>query len=153
MALGTAGNKSHLKDYKDLVRAIKANTLPQVVFYKPIGELNEHPGYADIAKGDKHLAEIVGLLQNSAAYSDTLIIITFDENGGAWDHVAPPKRDQWGPGTRVPMIAVGPGVKKGYVDHAPYDFGSILKTIEVRFGLAAVNEINANAYPMRAVLR
>lgn len=153
LAPGTPGQKAHLKDYKDLLRDIAANTLPPVVFYKPIGELNEHPGYASIAAGDKHLAEIVGLLQQSPAYRDMLIIITFDENGGAWDHVPPPRRDKWGPGTRVPLVAVGPSVRKGHVDHTPYDFGSILRTIEVRFGVEPVNEIDANAYPMRGMLR
>lgn len=59
-----------------------------------------------------------------------LIIVTYDENGGFWDHVPPPKRDPWGPGTRVPLIAIGPSVKRGFVDHTQYDFASILKTIE-----------------------
>ena len=153
LAPGTPAQKAHLKDYKDFVRDIQANTLPPVTFYKPIGELNEHPGYAEIATGDKHLAEVIGLLQKSPAYKDMLIIITFDENGGAWDHVAPPRRDKWGPGTRVPLVAVGPSVKQEYVDHTPYDFGSILRTIEVRFALDPVNEIDANAYPMRGLLR
>jgi phospholipase C len=82
-----------------------------------------------------------------------LIIVTYDENGGAWDHVAPPRRDKWGPGTRIPLIVVGPDVKRGYVDHTPYDFGSILRTIELRFGADPVNEIDGNAYPMRNLLK
>ncbi len=153
MAPGTPGQKAHLKDYKDLIADIKANTLPPVTFYKPIGEENQHPGYANITDGDKHLAELIGLLQRSPAYADMLIIITYDENGGSWDHVPPPKRDKWGPGTRVPLILAGPMVKKGYVDHTPYDFGSILKTIEVRFGVEPVNERDGNAYPMRGALQ
>ncbi len=153
LAPGTPGQKAHLKDYKDFVRDIQANTLPPVVFYKPIGELDEHPGYTEIATGDKHLAEVVAMLQKSPAYKDMLIVITHDENGGAWDHVAPPKRDRWGPGTRVPLVVVGPSVKNGYVDHTPYDFGSILRTIEVRFGVEPVNEIDGNAYPMRGLLK
>ena len=153
MAPGTPGQKAHLKDYKDLVKDIQANTLPPVVFYKPVGVLNEHPGYASITEGDKHLAEVVGMLQKSPAYKDMLIVITYDENGGSWDHVPPPKRDRWGPGTRVPLVVVGPSVKNGYVDHTPYDFGSILKTIEVAFGADPVNETDGNAYPMRGLLK
>ena len=153
LAPGTPAQKAHLKDYKDLVRDAQAGRLPPVVFYKPIGELNEHPGYAEIVSGDKHLAEVIAMLQKIPAYKDMLIIVTYDENGGAWDHVAPPKRDRWGPGTRVPLVAVGPMVKTGYVDHTPYDFGSILQTIELRFGVAAVNEIDANAYPMVGLLK
>jgi phospholipase C len=153
LAPGTAAQKAHLQDYKDLVRDIEQNTLPQVVFYKPIGELNQHPGYANVADGDGHLAEVISMLQKSPAYQDMLIIVTYDENGGQWDHVAPPRRDKWGPGTRVPLIAVGPTVKRGYVDHTPYDFGSILRTIELRFALEPLNEADGNAYPMRNVLR
>lgn len=153
LAPGTPGQKAHLKDYKDFVHDIQANTLPPVVFYKPIGEFNEHPGYADIATGDKHLREVVAMLQESPVYKDMLIVITYDENGGAWDHVAPPRRDKWGPGTRIPLVVVGPMVKTGYVDHTPYDFGSILRTIELRFGAAPVNEIDGNAYPLVGLLK
>ena len=153
LAPGTPGQKAHLKDYKDLVHDIEGNTLPQVVLYKPIGDLDEHPGYADIAEGDRHLAALVGMLRKSVAYKDMLIVITYDENGGAWDHVAPPRRDRWGPGTRVPLVAIGPTVKNGYVDHTPYDFGSILRTIELRFGADPVNEIDGNAYPLLGLLK
>ena len=51
------------------------------------------------------------------------------------------------------MIAVGPAVRQGHVDHTPYDFGSILRTIEVRFGVESLNDRDANAYPMRNLLQ
>ncbi|MBN9560662.1 MAG: acid phosphatase [Alphaproteobacteria bacterium] len=153
LAPGTPAQRAHLQDYTDFVRDIEQNTLPPVVFYKPIGEFNLHPGYADVTDGDEHLGAIVAKLQASPAYADMMIIITSDENGGLWDHVAPPRRDKWGPGTRIPLIVVGPTVKRGYVDHTPYDFGSILRTIEVRFGVEPVAEPDANAYPMRNMLQ
>jgi phospholipase C len=153
LAPGSEAQKAHLQDYKDFVRDIQRNTLPQVVFYKPIGQFNQHPGYTNVADGDGHLAELIGMLRSSPSYQDMLILITYDENGGQWDHVAPPRRDSWGPGTRIPLIAVGPMVKQGHVDHTPYDFGSILRTIEVRFGAEPLNERDANAYPMRNVLQ
>ena len=153
LAPGTPAQKAHLQDYKDLVRDIQQNTLPQVVFYKPIGQYDEHPGYTNIADGDRHLGELVSMLKKSPAYKDMLIIITYDENGGAWDHVAPPRRDRWGPGTRIPLVFVGPTVKRGYVDHTPYDLNSILRTLELRFELEPLTDADANAYPMRNVLR
>ena len=79
-----------------------------------------------------------------------LIIITYDEHGGAWDHVPPPRRDRWGPGTRVPLIAVGPTVKRGYVDHAPYDFGSILRTLEC--GSASIRWLIRTAMPTHCAI-
>jgi acid phosphatase len=152
LAPGTPAQKAHLQDYKDFVHDIEQNTLPQVAFYKPIGQYNLHPGYTNVTDGDRHLADLMMKLQGSAAYSDMLIVITWDENGGQWDHVPPPRRDRWGPGSRIPLIAVGPTVKRGYIDRTPYDFGSILRTIEARFGLDPLEDADRNAYPMRNLL-
>jgi phospholipase C len=64
-----------------------------------------------------------------------VVVVTYDENGGFWDHVAPPKADRWGPGSRIPAVVVSPLAKKGYVDHTRYDTASILRLITRRFGL------------------
>ena len=74
-----------------------------------------------------------------------MIIITYDENGGRWDHVAPPIVDRWGPGSRVPTIVISPFARKGFVDHTQYDTTSILKLIELRYGLAPLNARDADA--------
>jgi phospholipase C len=153
LAPGTPGQRDHLKDLTDLEADIANDTLPQIVFYKPIARMNLHPGYTDLESGDAHIGDIVARLQKTAAYKDMLIIVTYDENGGFWDHVAPPERDRWGPGTRVPLIAIGPPVKRGHVDHTPYEFGSILKTIEDRFDLAPLNDIDAKASNLAALLQ
>lgn len=152
MAPGSPAQKAHLVDYQDFLRDIRDNTLPQVAFYKPAGAVNQHPGYAEIPTGDQHLREVIGLLRASPAWESMLVLITYDEHGGTWDHVAPPRRDRWGPGTRVPLIALGPMTRRGFVDRTPYDFGSILRTIQVRWGVAPVNEIDGNAYPMLNLL-
>jgi phospholipase C len=60
-----------------------------------------------------------------------------------WDHVAPPKIDRWGPGTRVPALVISPFAKKGFIDHTQYDTTSILKLIETRFGLAPLGTRDA----------
>jgi acid phosphatase len=114
------------------------------VFYKPQGSHNEHPGYTDVLGGDLHIAELIGKIQSSPAWRSTLIIVTYDENGGFWDHVAPPRGDRWGPGTRVPTIIIGPMVKKGYVDHTLYDTTSILKLMTRRFGLEPLPGVRSN---------
>lgn len=152
LAPGTGAQKNHLKDAADLDAAIAAGTLPQVAFYKPYGSLNQHPGYANITDGDAHIGDLLARLQKSPQWADMLVIITYDENGGEWDHVAPPKRDAWGPGTRIPLVLAGPTVKRHYVDHTQYDFGSILHTIELRFGAEPLNDRDANAAPMTAAL-
>jgi phospholipase C len=109
--------------------------LPQVAFYKPQGNLNEHPGYTDVMDGDRHIVDLVGHLQKSPQWAHMVVVITYDENGGFWDHVAPPKGDRWGPGTRIPALIVSPFAKKGLVDHTLYDTTSILSLITRRFAL------------------
>jgi acid phosphatase len=133
----------HLKDYTDLVADAQAGTLPDVVFYKPEGDLNQHPGYASVSVGDQHIADLVHTLQQSPQYANMLIVITYDENGGFWDHVAPPKGDKLGPSTRIPAIIISPFAKRGYVDHTQYDTGSILRFIARRWGLSTLPGIAA----------
>jgi phospholipase C len=152
LAPGTPANKLHLKDYTDLLADIDAGTMPKVAFYKPYGAFNQHPGYANLTDGDKHLADLVERLKASPNWKDLLILVTYDENGGQWDHVAPPLRDAWGPGTRIPLLAIGPTVKKHFIDHTIYDFGSILRTIELTFGAEPVNERDGIANPMTNLL-
>jgi acid phosphatase len=149
-APGTAERERHLKDYTELAAGIERGTLPQVVFYKPQGSLNEHPGYADVLSGDEHIASLVAKIRASPLWPTTAIIVTYDENGGFWDHVAPPKGDRWGPGTRIPAIVISPYAKRGYIDHTPYDTTSILKLITRRFALESLPGVRAGAGDLTA---
>jgi len=144
-APGTKDREEHLKDYADMVAAIDTGTLPAVAFYKPTGVLNQHPGYADVVSGDIHISELLTRIRASPLWASTAVIITYDENGGFWDHVPPPKGDRWGPGTRIPTIIVSPYAKKGYVDHTSYDTTSIIKFITLRFGLEPLPGVRAGA--------
>jgi phospholipase C len=139
MAPGTAARAAHLLDGgvngAAFIAAIDAGKLPQVSFYKPQGDLNEHPGYANVLSGDAHIAEVVAHLEKSPQWDNMVVVITYDENGGFWDHVAPPKGDRWGPGNRIPALIVSPHAKRGFVDHTLYDTTSILRLITKRFDL------------------
>jgi acid phosphatase len=94
-----------------------------------------HAGYSDIEAGDRHIATVVHALRTSPHWKDMLVVVTFDENGGWWDHVAPPKGDRWGPGTRIPALVISPYAKKGHVEHTIYDTGSIARLLTRRFKL------------------
>ena len=148
-APGTPDRAQHLKDEKDFVAAIDKGTLPQVAFYKPSGRVNQHPGYADLASGDEHIDQLLSRLVKSPQWGRMAVIVTYDENGGFWDHAPPPSGpgwgDRWGPGSRVPAIIVSPYAKRGYVDKTPYDTTSILKFITRRFGLEPLPGVRANA--------
>ena len=152
-APGTADRERHLKDYTDLIASIENGTLPQVVFYKPQGTLNEHPGYADVLSGDQHIADLVAKIRASPLWASTAIIISYDENGGFWDHVAPPVGERWGPGTRIPTIIVSPLAKRGFVDHTYYDTTSILKFVTLRFGLAPLPGVRPGAGDLTAAFQ
>jgi phospholipase C len=82
----------------------------------------------------------VAAVRNSSIWEDSVIIITYDENGGRWDHVVPPVRaDGWGVGVRVPTIIISPFTKHGGIDNTEYETVSILKLIERRFDLAPLS--------------
>lgn len=149
---GTAGRASHLKDSDDFLAAAAAGTLPQVSFYKPVGRLNLHPVYADFPSSDAHLGEVVSRLRASPNWPDMLIVVAADENGGFWDHVAPPVIDRFGPGTRAPALIISPFAKKGFVDKTVYDTASILRTIEARFELSPLGARDAGANDLRNAL-
>ena len=144
-APGTADRARHLKDGDDLLRDIANGTLPNVAFYKPVGRLNQHPGYTNIAEGDEHIHDVLTRLRASPQWSKMVVIVTYDENGGFWDHVPPPAGDRWGPATRIPALVISPFAKKGFVDKTPYDTTSIIKLITRRFGLEPLPGVRANA--------
>ena len=148
-APGSADRARHLKDEKELLQAIDSGTLPQVAFFKPAGRYNEHPSYTDVVSGDEHIAALLERLKKSPQWPKLAVVVTYDENGGFWDHVPPPAGpgwgDRWGPGTRIPTLVVSPHAKRGYVDKTPYDTTSILKFITRRFGLEPLPGVRANA--------
>jgi phospholipase C len=141
----TTGPNAHLQDETEFFEDVATGNLPPVTFVKPIGKYNEHPGYADEVTGQKHVADLVAAVQNSQIWKNSVIIITYDENGGRWDHVAPPvRKDGWGVGVRVPTIIVSPFSQDGGIDNTEYETVSILKLIERRFDLAPLSPRDAD---------
>ena len=142
---GTPAKAEHLRDETEFLAAAQAGTLPAVSFVKPLGANNEHPGYADVVTGENHVLQLINAVRNGPNWKDAAIIITYDENGGFWDHVAAPKLDRWGVGTRVPAIVISPFARRGFVDHTAYETTSILTFIEHRFGLTPLGTRDASS--------
>jgi len=138
------GPTARLQDETQFFADAANGTLPAVSFIKPLGPDNEHPGYASLLQGQQHVADLVAAVQQTKAWKDSAIIVTYDENGGRWDHVPPTMLDSWGYGTRVPGIIISPFVRAGYIDHTQYETVSILKLIEKRFGLQPLSPRDAN---------
>jgi acid phosphatase len=153
-APGTAG-RTHLRDeveFQSLVAASgKKCMLNSVSFIKPIGLENEHPGYTSESRGSDHLVQLLQSIDNSSCSKDTMVIVTYDEFGGQWDHVPPPGQggtpgphDKWGPGTRIPTLVLAKGLEGDFVvDSTQYDTTSIVATIEDRYGLAPLSSRDA----------
>jgi phospholipase C len=135
--------------------------LKSVSFVKPIGLDNEHPGYTSESAGSSHLVKLLKAIEGSACAKDTLVVTTYDEFGGQWDHVAPPGQgstvgphDQWGPGTRIPALIIAPRLRSEFVvDSTQYDTTSILASIEHRFGLAPLGTRDAAVKDLSTVFR
>ena len=149
-APGTPDREEHLKDGEDLLAGIDAGQLPAVAFYKPTGVLTQHPSYTNLFRGDAHIADLLERIHaKPELWKDTLVIVTYDENGGFWDHVPPPTGpgwgDRWGPGTRIPTLIVSPFAKRGFIDQTSYDTTSILKLITRRFALRPLPGVRENA--------
>ena len=142
-ATHAANRTAHLADYTDLVSDAAKGTLPAVAFYKPEGLYNQHEGYANLENGDARIADVIAKLQASPQWSNMVIVLTYDEFGGVWDHVAPPKGDLLGPGTRIPALVISPLAKMGTVDHTQYDTASVLRLITRRFSLPTLPGITA----------
>ena len=149
---GAAERRAHLKDGEDFTRDISSGRLPPVSFYKPGGTHNEHPGYTDVESGDRHIADLVRQLERSPQWKAMLVIVTYDENGGFWDHVRPPDGDPWGPGSRIPAIIISPFAKRHHVDSTVYDTTSILKLITRRFDLEPLPGVRENVGDFTAAL-
>jgi acid phosphatase len=130
-----AERAQHLKDRADLYADAAAGTLPAVTFYKPIGQQNQHPGYANVTDGDAEIINAIRALQASPQWGHMVVVVTYDEYGGQFDHVAPPKGDLLGPGTRIPALIISPFAKKGFIDHTAYDTASVLRLVTRRWNL------------------
>jgi len=154
-APGTAARAQHLRDEQEFTAAAKASRrrcrLKQVSFVKPLGNENEHPGYASESAGSSHLVNLLKAIESGACAKNTMVVVTYDEFGGQWDHVPPPGQgrargphDAWGPGTRIPALTISPRLRAGFVlDHRRHDTTSIIATIEHRFGLRPLGSRDA----------
>jgi hypothetical protein len=96
---GSKAKAAHLKDERDFLHTLTTNRLPAVSFIVPLDSDSEHPGLGSALKGQEHVARLVKAVRTSPYWADSAIVITYDENGGRWDHVPPPVVDRWGPGS------------------------------------------------------
>ncbi len=133
---------------KQFMKDVKKGNLSSVSWIIGAPGGSEHPPQ-NIAKGEKSVAkDIVNRIGESKYWGSSAIFITWDDYGGFYDHVSPPKVDEYGYGFRVPCLVVSPFSKPGFIDSETYDHTSILKTVENRYGLAPLSTRDKDASDM-----
>ena len=131
----TVDAPDHMKDLDDLTSALSSGTgLPAVSYVKALGFKTEHPGSGDkLSDGVKFVTDTVAAVAASKYAADTLVILTYDESGGYFDHIAPPAKsavDNQPYGPRIPTMAIGTFAKTNFVSHVPLEHASLVKFIE-----------------------
>ncbi len=133
----SAPTDDRIRDYGQLAADIDAGQLPSVAFVKAIGYRTEHPGYGEtISAGAAFAQELVNEVEASPYAKSTLILVTWDEGGGFFDHVPPPPTssvDGEPYGTRVPLLAIGPYARKNFISHVTMEHSSIVRFLEWDF--------------------
>ncbi len=137
----------HMVSHYEFFEDIRSRQLPEVSWVVPNGPESEHPP-ADSVRGMWYVTSLVNAVMDSPYWKDTVIIITWDDYGGFYDHVAPPQVDRYGYGPRVPCLVISPYTKPGHISHTAYDFTSPLRLIEEKFGLKPLTARDAKANDM-----
>jgi phospholipase C len=134
----------HVFPTDQLIPDIRDGRLPPVTWVTPRFQLSDHPEYS-ICWGENWTASVVNAVMQSPEWNSTAIFLTWDDWGGFYDHVAPPQVDEFGLGIRVPLIVISPYARQGFVDHTTGEFSSVLKFIEMNWGLPALTRRDRSA--------
>jgi phospholipase C len=127
---------------------LKAGSLPRVSWLMPPVPLSDHPGYNGLCPGENWTVHILNALMRSPEWDHMVIVLTWDDFGGFYDHEPPPHLDLYGLGPRVPTIIISPWARPGFIDHELLEFASVLKLIETVFDLPSLTQRDRNAGDM-----
>ena len=126
------GQLGNIQSVANFYSAAKRGTLPAVSWVVPSGDVSEHPP-ASVSAGQSYVTSVVNAVMNSPEWASTAIFIGWDDWGGFYDHVRPPKVDVNGYGLRVPALVISPYARRGYIDHQTLSFDAYVKFIEDDF--------------------
>jgi phospholipase C len=134
---------SHIVDLKQYYIDLQKGTLPAVSYIVPSGGSEHPPQYP--GKGQRFIKSLIQELMRSDYWKSSAFVLAYDDWGGWYDHVVPPRVDANGYGFRVVALLVSPYAREAYIDHTVLDFTSILKFIEVNWGVAPLATRDASA--------
>ena len=148
-----------VQDPSNFLVDIRKRRLPQVSWLIPPEPYNEHPGAGvSVCAGENWAVHHLNALMRSPYWKSSLVVIVWDDFGGYYDHVAPPRYDILGPGPRTPALIISPWTRAGdnsdggSIDHTTYEFSSVLRFIENLFGLAPMTNRDRRADPLTGAL-
>jgi phospholipase C len=124
----------NIRRHREYYRRAAEGTLPSVSWVMPGPGYSEHPGTGESLRwGQAHVTRIVNAAMRGPDWESTAIFVTWDDWGGLYDHVEPPRVDVNGYGLRVPGLLISPWARSGYIDSQTLSFDAYLKFIEDRF--------------------
>jgi phospholipase C len=123
---------ANVAPFRSFVRAARAGRLPAVSWISPSQAVSEHPP-GRISNGQAYVTGIVNTIMQSPDWNSTAIFVSWDDWGGFYDHVRPPRVDASGYGLRVPGLVISPYARRGYIDHQTLSFDAYLKFVEDDF--------------------
>jgi phospholipase C len=126
------GQVPNVRPARDFFAAAKAGTLPAVSWVIPNQHDSEHPP-ALVSDGQAWVTRLVNAVMRSPNWSSSAIFVVWDDWGGFYDHVVPPRVDANGYGLRVPGLVISPFARRGFIDHQTLSFDAYLKFIEDDF--------------------
>jgi phospholipase C len=126
------GQLSNIQSLKSFFAQAKAGTLPAVSWIDPNGTVSEHPP-ALVSAGQSYVTGLVNAIMRSPDWKSTAIFVSWDDWGGFYDHVKPPRVDVNGYGLRVPGLVISPYARRGFIDHHTLSFDAYVKFIENDF--------------------
>jgi phospholipase C len=133
-------NGNIVGDPAQILKDIPGGKLPSVSWVIPTGLASDHARETD-GSGPSWVASIVNAIGKSACWNNTVILITWDDWGGWYDHVKPPAATRYGYyeiGFRVPLLVISAYTPQGYVSNVDHSFGSILRFVETAYGLPLI---------------
>lgn len=134
---------SKIVPFEEFYSDLENGTLPEVSYMVPSGASEHPPG--SIQAGERFVRSIITAIKRSSVWQTSAFTWTYDDWGGWYDHVSPPQVDDWGYGFRAPALLVSAYAKRGYVDSTELDFTSVLKFIQVNWGLEPLAERDQQA--------
>jgi phospholipase C len=132
----------------DFVKDVRNGSLPTVSWLVTNQAQSDHPPFS-VCVGQNWVVKELNALMRSPMWKHTVVFLTWDDFGGFYDHVPPPRLKPISLGPRVPDIVISPYARRHYVDHREYDFASILRYIENSFGLRPMAYYDQHARSIR----